>query len=289
MIFSELRGQARAVEQLRGAWARERLHHGLLFVGPPGVGKARCAEALAALLLCNAPTAEQEACTRCPACARVAQRTHPDLLSLRRELAKSGKPSTELKVTQIRALQQQLSYQAFEGGRRVVLIEEAERLNLAAANALLKTLEEPSPGTYFILLSDAPERLIPTIRSRCQLIRFSPLEVGLLQALLQEQRALGEEEAAFIARLSEGSLGRAAALIESELLGERVELLETLDREDRLRGVEGRLQRAEQLAKRPEEELRLLLHLLRSWFRDVLFSGWFLTVSNHGGSLPRSS
>ncbi|MEE2645220.1 MAG: hypothetical protein VYD19_09835, partial [Myxococcota bacterium] len=162
-------------------------------------------------------------------------------------------------------------YQAFEGGHRVVLIEEAERLNLAAANALLKTLEEPSPGTYFILLSDAPERLLPTIRSRCQLIRFSPLEVRLLQTLLQELHALAEEEAAFIARLSEGSLGRAEALIESELLGERVELLETLDREARLQGVEGRLKRAEQLAKRPEEELRLLLHLLRSWFRDVLF------------------
>ena len=270
MQLRELRGQGRVVEAIQSAWMRGRLHHGLLFAGPPGVGKETCAIAVARLLLCQTPLEGGEGCQRCPACQRVDGATHPDLLQLSRERTSGDKLAAEIKIQQLRALQKQLSYQPFEGGRRVVLIKEAERLNLAAANALLKTLEEPPEGTSFILLSDAPERLLPTIRSRCQLLRFAPLAAPVLTELLATQRGLPEAEAALIARLAEGSLGRAAVLLDEGLLGERVELLTGLEAEGGLRAVEGQLRLAERLAKTSEETLRLRIQLIRSWLRDLL-------------------
>jgi DNA polymerase-3 subunit delta' len=139
-----------------------RLPHALLFAGPAGVGKRRFAHALASYLLCSAPTAEAQACGRCRSCQLIAAQTHPDLLWLAPE-----DNSRAIKIDQIRGVADFVGKTSQMGGRKIAIIEPAEAMNANAANALLKNLEEPAGDTHLLLVSDAPGRLLPTIRSRC--------------------------------------------------------------------------------------------------------------------------
>ena len=174
---------------LQDTWTRlvelgERLPHALLFVGPPGLGKRELVEALAARLLCDAPTADGHACGRCTPCQWRLASNHPDLHYLvpAADLvadgaegegadpnAKEGKAkSAQIVIEQVRDLQTSLSVTGHHSSRRVVVLDPAEAMNVFTANALLKLLEAPPLGCVFLLLSSAPRRLLPTIRSRCQ-------------------------------------------------------------------------------------------------------------------------
>ncbi len=146
----------------------ERLPHALLISGPPGIGKRQFAERLAIRLVCE----HEAACGTCRACRLAAGGNHPDILAVR---AAEGK--TEITVDEARALNQFLVLTPHLAPRRVALIVDADRLNRSASNALLKTLEEPAAGSYLLLVSDAPARLLPTIRSRCRnLVLARPTE-----------------------------------------------------------------------------------------------------------------
>lgn len=179
---------------LRPAWQkllgqREKLHHALLIHGPRGIGKSAFATELAQALLCESPRASGDACGRCLACGWFAQRNHPDFRLLtpaaaeaerdgdaestgegaRRPGSKAGaKPSKDIRIDQVRDLERFTEVGGHRGGAKVVLIDPADALNTAAANALLKTLEEPSGATRFILVADRPDALPATIRSRCR-------------------------------------------------------------------------------------------------------------------------
>ena len=163
------------------AWDRlgdiERLPHALLVSGPPGIGKRLFAERLARRLVCEHATA----CDACRACRLAANDTHPDVLIVRPQEGK-----TEITVDDARAVNQFLVLTPHLATRRVVLVVDADRLNRSASNAILKTLEEPPSGSYLLLVSDAPARLLPTIRSRCQnLVLPRPTEeegISYLQA-----------------------------------------------------------------------------------------------------------
>jgi DNA polymerase-3 subunit delta' len=154
---------------------RKRPPHGLLFKGAKGIGKYDLAMAYARSLLCERPQADGFACGSCPACHWLEQGSHPDFrllqpdaLSLEGEEAEAGKkPSKQISVDQIRGLADFVGMSAHQGGRRVVLIHPAEAMNSNAANALLKSLEEPPQGLLFILVSHKPQQLLPTILSRC--------------------------------------------------------------------------------------------------------------------------
>ncbi|GAB2889692.1 DNA polymerase III subunit delta' [Uliginosibacterium flavum] len=175
-------------QDLRGRGAR--LPHALLFCGPEGSGKRLLAGHLAHALLCRTPDAQGFACGACPDCAWIASGNHPDyfcvvpaadLAAEESEDGESAEPakkekakSTQILIDQVRALQASLEVGAVghAGGRRMVIIDPAEAMNLAAANALLKALEEPTGSTVYLMLSNAPRRLLPTIRSRCQVLDF---------------------------------------------------------------------------------------------------------------------
>ncbi len=266
MPLRDIEGQAHALEALRRALDAGRLHHACLFAGPDGVGKRLTAIALAQALLCEAPQA-LDGCGTCSPCKRVLAGAHPDLHQISRALKPDGTPTASIRIAQVRELQQDLGKKAFEGGRRVVIIDEPERMNPATANALLKTLEEPGEGTHFVLVTAAPHKLLPTIVSRCQRVRFVPLERGIVARHLARLGEVEPEVAQLLAGLAEGSIGIGLELARSEVLEQREAIIGRVDAQ-RLQ-VAAVLELAEKLATQ-KPELPLIFHVLRTWYRDLL-------------------
>jgi DNA polymerase-3 subunit delta' len=229
MPFSELIGQERAAGALRAALARGTLHHAYLFGGPKGVGKATAARLLAQAGNCDAAEADRP-CGACDPCRKIARGTHPDVFTLAEErvMAKQGRwepkggrtPSKDIVVDQVRDLvDHRLALRRFEGRRRFVVVDPAERMNPQAQNALLKSLEEPPEGTTFVLVSSAPDALLPTVRSRCARLAFAPLAEALIAERLVDGGMVAED-ARVAAALSGGSLTRAEE-VAAELARER--------------------------------------------------------------------
>lgn len=184
--FADIAGQDRAVAIVRSALARDRLHHALLLAGPAGSGKRALALALASALNCE--TAPGVGCGTCGPCERIAAGVHPDVITLEREGAAQIIP-IEVVRTQVVAA---VGLPPHEARERVFLIDEATALQPAAANALLKTLEEPPGRTRFVLMTTAPDQLLPTIRSRCQRISLGALDA-------QARRDAGDDGLAALA------------------------------------------------------------------------------------------
>lgn len=264
-FFRDILGQDRVVGQLRAAWKAARLAHAYLFVGPEGVGRESVARALAAALNCARPQAEWDACGDCPSCKRMAAGTHADYLVL----APTGEGrQPQIKIEQIREFRRLTGYAPMEGGWRVALIKPAENMHPAAANALLKTLEEPPARHLLILAAGSESELYPTIVSRCQKLAFAPLPYGLVVRELQSRRGLSPEAAGFLTALSGGSLGRALALNPEELAGQRRQVLEDLG--NLAQGsATAVLDWAKRLAK-DNQELANFIVLAQMWFRDLL-------------------
>ncbi len=264
LFFREILGQERALGYLKTALRQGRLAHAYLFLGPEGVGRAATAIALAARLNCAAPTSEDEACGRCPSCKRLAAGTHPDFHRIR-PTSEGRQP--QIKIEQIREFRKLTAYPPLGGGWRVVLIKPAGALNDAAANALLKTLEEPPPRHLLILAAGQESDLFPTLVSRCQKLAFAPLPAGLIQGEL-EKRGQPPAQAALVAALSGGSLGKALALDLEQLLSQRDQVLADLHSMGR-QGDAGVLDWAQRLAKNVAEADAFLL-LAELWYRDLL-------------------
>ncbi|HVK77354.1 MAG TPA: DNA polymerase III subunit delta' [Kofleriaceae bacterium] len=176
--LADIQGQDRAVAVLRQAIAKGRLHHAFLFTGPAGVGKRTAALALATALNCE--DLPGEGCGHCPTCVRIADGVHPDVITLAREGAAQIVPIETVRAQVVAAV----GLPPHEARERVFLIDEATALQPAAANALLKTLEEPPRRTRFVLMTVAPDQLLPTIRSRCQRVSFAPLDAEARRAAL---------------------------------------------------------------------------------------------------------
>ena len=183
MSFSEILDQAVPVRLLQNIIQRNRTPNGLLFWGPGGVGKQRTAMEFAKALNCTEH--EADACGACLACRKVAKGNHPDV----KIITPAGKGRI-INVETIEFINELAAYQPFEGRWRVILLQDAERMNLAAQNHFLKTLEEPPSNTVFILLTEFPRILLPTIRSRCQQVRFGALRPETVTSLLLQQHSL---------------------------------------------------------------------------------------------------
>lgn len=192
-------------EALRAALASGRLPHALFFTGPAGVGKSLVARHLAASLLCT--DGADRPCGDCAGCVMLAAGTHPDFVAI--GLAEGKK---EIGIDAIRQLKKRLALQASAGAYKVAVIDDADRLSIAAQNALLKTLEEPPPGSYLVLVSASSRALLPTVRSRCQLMAFRPLSAKQVEAVLRESAGLRPEQAAELAAAAQGSPGYALRL-----------------------------------------------------------------------------
>lgn len=200
MTFNDIIGHDRPIQILKRALAGGTLAHAYLFSGDEGLGKRMTARALAAAVNCP-ERGPGGGCGTCPSCRKVAADSHPDVHLLVPDGA-------EIKIDQVREVQSALSLCPFEGAKKVLIVDGAETMNDASANALLKTLEEPPGDTVIILVTPRPTGLLPTIRSRCQEVRFLPLSRRVLAGAIREKRGLSEDDAWFLAAAARGGIGR---------------------------------------------------------------------------------
>lgn len=234
MSWLGLAGHDEIADQFRRALARGRMASTFLFVGPDGVGKRSFAIKLAQALLCQTrPAAALDPCGRCPACLQTLSGTHPDLLQVGKPKDKSTIPVDALIGSGDKRMHEGLchdiSLKPFMGGRRIAIINDADYLNEEGANCLLKTLEEPPPHSVLILIGTSIDRQLPTIRSRSQIIRFRPLDAEPLAELLLSLGIVATaDEARRVAEFSEGSLTRAAELVDPAIWSFRRQLLPRL-------------------------------------------------------------
>ena len=234
MSWSQLLGHAERIDAFRKIVARHRLAHAYLFVGPPGIGKRRFALELAKAILCERPltpdpspsergenVATLDACDRCDGCLLVDAGTHPDLFQVCRPEEKNEMPAAVMAE-----LCRNFSFKTARGHGKIGIIDDADDFNEESANCFLKTLEEPPPGSLFLLISTSLDRQLATIKSRCQMVRFAPLSDEHVRQLLQRQ---GIEDAGMLARLvrlSAGSPGQALALADESVWQFQRHLLE---------------------------------------------------------------
>ncbi len=208
-IFSTVIGQDQVVRALEAALDHDRVSHAYLFAGPGGAGKEAAARAFAAALCCP-----EGGCGRCDSCRKALAGTHPDIETI----APTGAFIT---VGQVREIGRTLHLDPGEGRARVYIIGDAGAFNAESANAFLKTLEEPPPFVRFILLAADVEGLLPTIVSRCQLVRFRPVATGIIEEHLAAELGVSATMAETCARVSGGDLALARRLCTDEELGER--------------------------------------------------------------------
>lgn len=223
MSWDRIRGQDAARQTFLGAFERGRLGQAYLLVGPEGVGKRLFARELAKALLCARPPAKMTACDACPACAQVGAESHPDLLFLRTPEGKH-----ELPVAAMREFCAHLALKPTRGARKIGIVEDADDFNEESANSFLKSLEEPPPGSLLLLLGTGTDRQLPTILSRCQLVRFAPLSDADVSAILEANGVTDPAKRERLARLGAGSAARALALDDDSIWQVRQKLIDGL-------------------------------------------------------------
>jgi DNA polymerase-3 subunit delta' len=265
MQFTDIRAQDTAIETLKRALSLNKVHHAYLFSGPGGVGKHLAATALAMSLNCT--DRKDDACSTCTNCKKILKGVHPDIFRVSLPEGKKLIP-----IESVRELGQRLAIRPHEGACKVAIIDPADRLSESAANALLKTLEEPRAGSFLILITSKASSLLATVRSRCQLVRFRPLPKEIVADILHNQ-GITKDESRIVAALCGGSLDQASAYLDEEIderISQALNLLENT--------LEPTPQKGLQVAagyKGKRNEVLVLLELL------ILILGELIWTSTH--------
>ena len=263
--WNKIVGHDWAIQLLDGALKNDRIGHAYLITGVEQIGKTLLARTFAQGLNCVALN-EERPCGHCRTCMLIAADRHPDVRVLEPEI--SGRGKLAIKIDQIRGLQSELNLSPYEARFRVAIIKRFDTANLNAANAFLKTLEEPPPSVILILTALDSNSLLPTIASRCQTIGLQPLQTEKIEENLMTCCGVGADDALLLSHLAEGRIGWAVnAAKNQELLDERqhhfATLREALDG-NRVR----RFALADQLTRKPET-LPLMLRTWLSWWHDL--------------------
>ncbi len=211
IMYPWLEAQWRQIQTRSG---NEQLPHALLFAGPAGIGKRFFANQLAQSLLCRLPDRNGYACGECPACQLIQAGTHPDLLRIQ-----PAEDKTLILIDQIRDACAALALKSHAGGHKIAIVQPADQMNSAAANSLLKTLEEPTDNTLLMLITEKPSRLFATIRSRCQQLRFPMPHPDIADPWLRKQ--CSGQDTALLLRLADGAPLRALQLADEDIREKR--------------------------------------------------------------------
>jgi DNA polymerase-3 subunit delta' len=247
---------------LQRAVATGRIAHAYLFHGIEGIGKKTCARMFARALNCEAKDVHKIPCDACVSCVKISHGNHPDVITVKPD-------GVFIKIKAIRDLQSQTKFRPFEGAKRVFLIEDAERMNDPAANALLKTLEEPNPSNVLILITARPYQLPATILSRCQKIRFDPLAKEIIGSFLKDSGDLDEHSADVFASTSMGSIGKALDMKEKAQPAAITELIEKYTASDAAEDPLALFVCVDYFGD-TRDMITERLRDLRNWYRDVL-------------------
>ena len=283
-MFDELTGNERVKAALRRILSADRLPGALLFTGEEGIGKKRFALEVARALNCRTPKGH-EGCGVCSSCTRIVKLNYPQrddadewtqiIWTDHPDVGLVVAPKRVLRVEQMRQIEKEANFRPFEGKARVFLIDEADKLNDASANALLKVLEEPPRTSHLILITSRPAMLLPTILSRCQMIRFSPLTPAEIETHLTKNKLADNKTARLRARAAGGSIGRALSGDLVTFTSQRKAMLKVLNAlvvdEDRAQ----LLRAAEQLNEAQyKDEFEERLDVLETLIRDA----WMLSL-----------
>ena len=275
MLLREIIGHRRLTTLLARAIERNSLPPTLLFAGPHGVGKWAVARAVAQAVNCLQPVHSPDphlpidACGKCRACDRIARNVHVDVIALEPD------DKASIKIDVVRNVLSDTSFRPFEGKKRIVMIREADTLEPAAQNSLLKSLEEPPPGTIFVLTTAVPGALLPTVRSRCMRLRFGRLTSSELAAALTRFYDYSDADARAAAALADGSIGQALALADNDLSAQRELAVGMLTTAARRSDMQSRLNAAATLhtssskKERTRQDLAVVLRLMASMLRDL--------------------
>ena len=290
-MFEQFTGNSRVKAVLKRMLTNNRLPGAMLFIGEEGVGKKLFALEVARALNCRTPK-DGEACGVCSACTRIMKLNYPQredaeewtqiIWTNHPDVGLVVAPKRVLRVEQMRQIEKEANFRPFEGKARVFLIDEADKLNDASANALLKVLEEPPKTSHLILITARPAMLLPTILSRCQMIRFSPLTPDEIESHLLKNKVVDAKTARLRARAAGGSMGRALSGDLVTFTSQRKAMLKVLnalaisdDRADLLRSSE-QLNEAQY-----REEFEERLDVLETLIRDA----WMLSLGVESAQL----
>lgn len=268
MQFYNIIGHKLQIESLKRAFDQNRVSHAYLFYGPDGVGKKRVALEFAKLVNCLKKESKNEVpgCD-CNSCKKIDKGIHPDVFLIEYKGVK------DIKVEQIREeVEERLYFKPFEGRYKVAIVDEADRMNTSAQNAFLKTLEEPPIDSIIILVTSQSQSLLPTIRSRCQMVRFDVMPEETIMEEITKRTELSQDDAIVIARLSEGNLGKALNL-DSSILDRRKELITKLSNVNSnfASSILGIVESMPMGSSNDDfDNLRMYLEIIMLWLRDLV-------------------
>ncbi|HEY7531532.1 MAG TPA: DNA polymerase III subunit delta', partial [Nitrospiraceae bacterium] len=266
MPFRDIIGHDYPIAALKASIAHDRLAHAYLFHGERSIGKKLTALWLAQALNCDQASTMKEfdACGVCRSCQQVVAQTYPDFFMIAPDPEQT---TPQIKIEQVREIEQHIMYRPLIGTRKICVINDADCMTIGAANALLKTLEEPPDHSLFVLISNRPAALPATIRSRCQSLRFTTPARKRVEAALIQQRSLSPADATFLALTSEGRIGEALTSDVRALRAQQKEFLE-LVQPGSLQSPTAILSSAEALAK--GDRAQDILGWLTRWIRDLI-------------------
>jgi len=260
MSFKNICDQERQKDILQRAIQTERMAHAYLFYGIEGIGKKTSARIFAKALNCR--EGGIDSCDECPSCVKIDRNTHPDVITIEPK-------GTFIKIEDIRNLHGQSQFRPFEGKKRVFIMVDADRMNNPSANALLKTLEEPNPSNILILVTSRPYLLPSTILSRCQKLRFNPIQKEKISWFLKEKAVVDRNMADVLASSSRGSIGKALRMMEETSLLFKNEVIEKIAAWDVDKNPLGFLTFADALGD-GKKVVWERLDILKNWYRDML-------------------
>jgi DNA polymerase-3 subunit delta' len=261
MSFSNIYGHEKIIGILQKTLAQNRTGHAYLFSGISAIGKKTLAVEFIKAINCEKSDSSHDSCGECASCRKIQHASHPDVFFVEVD-------GQFIRIASIRQIQERTKCKPLEAKRRVFIIDDADKMNEESANALLKMLEEPSSANILILVTARPYSMSQTIISRCQHIRFNPLNSETVARFLVSEMELDNQRALLLAALSGGSIGNAIELNKEDIVAYRTELLKllsTTNREDPFSLINF----ASFLGQK-KKEIRQGLNILNTFFRDVL-------------------
>lgn len=260
MDFRDIVGQDRIKNNIQNAIKNNSIAHGYIFEGEKGIGKTMMGEAFSKTLLCKQKG--ENACGKCSSCIKFDSLNHPDF----HIEEKDGK---SFKKEQIEDIMKNIRTLPYEEGKKIFLIKDADKITIEAQNAFLKTLEEPPEDTIIILTVENTKSLLPTIVSRSQKLKFSPLKNIDIQNYIEEKYNINSEKAHFIANFSNGNMGKAIDLSNSsEFNALREELINIIN--SSIEKENFRIFTQSDFFETNKEKIDLILNMMITWFRDLL-------------------